>query len=154
MVRRQSQRDSKTTSRRRRLVLDIPLECTHKGTRKIQSQPGRLGAGLKGLEQLFRISDTGSSIDEPNNYGAHIGRGSHGELFLTLALHCPLAVLHNVQERLQKRLTVSPDPWKSVRDLPADRHLDFVERRLDHDSKLFKNRTQVYVFGHSLLARA
>src|SRR4029077_3109063 len=130
--------------------LDITLKCPHKGPRKIQSQPGRLGAWLKRLEQLFRIGNTRSGIDKSNNYGVLVERGSHGQISLILDLHCTLAVLHNVQERLQKRLAVSPDARKNVRDLPADGHLGFVERWLNHDSKLFKNRTYVDAFSRGL----
>src|SRR5260370_34371659 len=96
------------------------------------------------------MGDTWSGIDESNHHGVLIERGSHGQISFMLALHCSLAVLRDVQERLQKRLTVSPDARKILRDLPADGHLGFVERRLDHDSKLVKNRTQVDAFGHGL----
>ena len=48
--------------------MQVTLEAAHKGARKIEAQPGRLGLYLEGVEEPLRVGNPAAGIAKANGH--------------------------------------------------------------------------------------
>src|SRR5579863_9121353 len=111
-------------------------------TRHIHAKPARSRAILKWLKQPLRLGDPRPGVLKMHHGAFLLNRYADLEFPKIALLHGPIAVLRDIQERLEQSMSVRQHPWHLLGKAPTNDPARFYPIRFDHNPKIVENLLQ------------